>query len=291
MSGDLATAEVRLLGVLEVLTEGLPVELRTAKVRAVLAMLALHPGQVLSAERLAEGLWGDTPPASAANTLQGYISQLRRVLGRDAIVTRAPGYLLALPAEAVDVGCFERLVTEGRAALDAGRAIDAAALLESALALWRGSALDEFTYEPFAQAEAARLEELRLVAVEELVDARLALGRHTELVGELRPSRRLETMESRRASMGARRRVRPGANVRERPEPVDEGVGAEVDEDDLSAQIIRRERLGIEPAGRPIEAGQMGLSHAEERHLAPPPTASSPPLTPATVRTERLSAA
>ncbi|MDQ3641482.1 MAG: winged helix-turn-helix domain-containing protein, partial [Actinomycetota bacterium] len=168
------------------LTEGVPVELRTAKVRAVLAMLALHPGQVLSAERLAEGLWGGNPPPSAANTLQGYISQLRKVLGRDAIVTRAPGYLLALPADAVDVGRFERLVTQGRAALDAGRAIDAAALLKSALALWRGPALDEFTYEPFAQAEAARLEELRLVAIEELVEARLALGRQTELVAELR---------------------------------------------------------------------------------------------------------
>lgn len=186
MGGDLGSAEVRLLGVLEVLTEGVPVEMRTAKVRAVLAMLALHPGQVLSAERLAAGLWGDTSPPSAANTLQGYISQLRRVLGRDAIVTRAPGYLLALPAEAVDVRRFERLVTEGRAALDAGRAIDAATLLEQALALWRGPALDEFIYEPFAQAEAARLEELRLVAIEELVESRLALGSHVGLVGGLR---------------------------------------------------------------------------------------------------------
>lgn len=186
MSGDLGSADVRLLGVLEVLTEGVPVELRTAKVRAVLAMLALHPGQVLSAEHLAEGLWGDNPPPSAANTLQGYISQLRRVLGRDSIVTRAPGYLLALPADAVDVRRFERLVTEGRTALDAGRAIEAAALLERALSLWRGPALNEFAYEPFAQVEANRLEEMRLVAIEELVEARLALGRHTELVGELR---------------------------------------------------------------------------------------------------------
>ena len=186
MKGDLGSADVRLLGVLEVLTEGIPVGLRTAKVRAVLAMLALHPGQVLSADRLTEGLWGDDPPPSAVNTLQGYISQLRRVLGRDAIVTRAPGYLLALPADAVDVGRFERLVTQGRTALDAGRAMDAADVLSSALALWRGPALDEFTYEPFAQSEAARLEELRLVAIEELVEARLALGRHNELVSELR---------------------------------------------------------------------------------------------------------
>lgn len=186
MSGDLGSAEVRLLGVLEVLTQGVAVELRTAKVRAVLAMLALHPGQVLSAERLAEGLWGNSSPPTAANTLQGYISQLRRVLGRDSIVTRSPGYLLVLPVDAVDTHRFARLVTEGRAALDAGRAIDAAALLEAALALWRGPALDEFAYEPFAQAEAARLEELRLVAIEELVEAKLALGRHAEVVGEIR---------------------------------------------------------------------------------------------------------
>lgn len=186
MNGDLGSTDVRLLGVLEVLTEGGPVELRTAKVRAVIAMLALHPGEVLSAERLAEGLWGENPPPSATNTLQGYISQLRRVLGRDSIVTRAPGYLLALPADAVDVRRFERLLTEGRTALDAGRAIEGVALLERALGLWRGPALNEFAYEPFAQAEAGRLEELRLVAIEELIEARLALGRHSELVGELR---------------------------------------------------------------------------------------------------------
>ena len=186
ISGEGGNTEVRVLGVLEVLVEGVPVDLRATKVRAVLAMLALHPGQVVSAERLCQGLWGEAPPPSAANTLQGYISQLRRTVGRQAIVTRAPGYVLDLPTEAVDSQRFERLVVDAREALNADRAVDAAALLERALALWRGSALEEFAYEPFAPAEATRLEELRLVATEELAEAGLALGRHREVVGELR---------------------------------------------------------------------------------------------------------
>lgn len=163
-----------------------PVELRGTKVGAVLAMLSLRPGQTVSTERLAEGLWADDPPASAMNTLQTYISQLRRALGRDSIVTRTPGYLLAISPEAVDVQRFERLIADGRTALSAGQVEDGAARFEAALRLWRGPALSDFAYEPFALAEAARLEELRLVATEELVDARLALGQHAELAGELR---------------------------------------------------------------------------------------------------------
>ena len=186
MSGKLGNTEVRVLGVLEVLVEGVPVGLRATKVGAVLAMLALQPGQVISSERLGEGLWGEAPPPSAANTLQGYISHLRKAVGRASIVTRPPGYVLALPAEAIDAHRFERLVVEGREELNAGRAGDAASLLERALALWRGSALEEFAYEPFAPAEALRLEELRLVAREELAEAGLVFGRHRELVSELR---------------------------------------------------------------------------------------------------------
>ena len=161
-------------------------ELRAAKVRALLAMLALHPGQVLSADRLAEGLWGEATPPSAANTLQGYVSQLRRALGPETVVTRSPGYLLAVPAEATDAGRFERLVAQGRTALADARPEEAAALLEQALELWRGPVLAEFAYESFVQAEAARLEELRLVATEELADAKLTLGGHVELVSQLR---------------------------------------------------------------------------------------------------------
>ncbi len=186
MGGASDSTEVRFLGVLEVLIDGAPVQLRAAKVSAVLVMLALHPGQVVSAERLSEGLWGEAPPSSAANTLQGYISQLRKTLGHESIVTRPPGYLLAISTDAVDARRFEGLVAEGRAALTAERPIDATDRLERALALWRGPALDDFAYDPFAQPEAARLAELRLVAMEDLVEARLALGKHQELVADLR---------------------------------------------------------------------------------------------------------
>ena len=261
------TAEVRLLGVLEVLAEGVPVELRATKVRAVLAMLALHPGQVVSAERLAQGLWADAPPPSAANTLQGYVSQLRRALGRETIVTRAPGYLLAVPPEAVDASRFERIVVEGRAAVAGGRAEDAAVLLERGLALWRGSALDEFAYEPFAQAEATRLEELRLVATEEVVEAKLALGRHAELVGELR--RLVEDHPLRERLWGQLMRALYGC-------------GRQAEALRAFSELRRRlgEELGIEPSAalQRLEEAMLVQNPELEWHKAPsqPPAAASP---------------
>ena len=177
--------ELRLLGPLDVLANGGPIGLGGAKPRALLAVLALEPGRVVSVDRLVEALWPGQPPDTAAHAVQVYVSQLRKALGAEKLVTRTPGYVLELEPEHVDVHRFTRLADEGRAALGEGDAAAAAGALREALELWRGPALADFAYEPFAQTEIARLEELRTVVLEERIDADLALGRHAELVSEL----------------------------------------------------------------------------------------------------------
>jgi predicted ATPase/DNA-binding SARP family transcriptional activator len=176
--------EFGILGPLEVRDGPDLVRVPGAKERALLADLLVHAGRVVSADRLVEDLWGDDPPGNPANALQGRVSALRRALGTAGaglVVTRPPGYVLEADPGQVDAARFERLVAEaGRAAGDA-----AAGPLAEALGLWRGPALAEFADQPWAQAEAARLEELRLGAVEALVELRLAAGDHTGLVGEL----------------------------------------------------------------------------------------------------------
>ena len=265
------STEVRVLGVLDVLVDGVPVDVRAAKVGAVLAMLALHPGQVVSADRLSEGLWGEAPPPRAANTLQGYISQLRRTLGRESIVTRPPGYLLALPAQAVDARRFEGLVAEGRTALTADRPLDAADLLERALALWRGPALDDFAYDPFAQPEAARLEELRLVATEELFEARLALGMHQSLVGDLRAHVDRHPLRERLWSQLMRALYRCGRQA--------EALRA-------FSELRRRlgEELGIEPSPALQRLEDEMLLQNPDLEWLGQPVGAAPPVGPATTR-------
>lgn len=186
--------EFRILGMMEVCDAGRPVEIGAAKERALLAELVLHANQIVSRERLIDVVWGDNPPATAAATLNTYVSHLRSALepGRaprsqpNVVLTREPGYLLAVDPERVDALRFERLAGEGRRALAAGDAATAAATLREGLSLWRGEALADFVYEPFAQAEATRLEELRLATLEQRVEADLALGRHHDIVAELR---------------------------------------------------------------------------------------------------------
>jgi DNA-binding SARP family transcriptional activator/DNA-binding beta-propeller fold protein YncE len=159
----------------------------------VLALLLLHANEVVSTDRLIDELWGESPPESAANMLQGYISHLRKTLepgrGRgehELIVSRTPGYMLQIRPDQLDAERFEQLSTEGRRLL-ADREADAAAKrLRAALALWRGGALDDLAYEAFARADIDRLEELRLQTLEDRIDADLALGSHDALVGELR---------------------------------------------------------------------------------------------------------
>ena len=176
--------ELRLLGPIEAERDGVPATLGGPKPRALLAALALEPGRVVSVDRLVEALWPGDPPETAAHAVQVYVSQLRKALG-PVIATRAAGYELELAPERVDLHRFSRLTQEGRAALEGGDPAAAEGALREALALWRGPALSDFLYEPFAQTEIARLEELRTVTLEERIEADLALGRHAELVAEL----------------------------------------------------------------------------------------------------------
>ena len=176
--------DFRILGPLEVDDDG-PVALGGARQRALLAILLLRRGEVVSVERLVEDLYGGRPPPTAGKSLQAHVSRLRKALGDGRLVTRGRGYLLRTAAEEVDADRFAHLAETGRRTLAEGDAEGAEALLLEALGLWRGSALGDLSYEEFAQSEAARLEELRLGCLEELADARLARGRHADVVPEL----------------------------------------------------------------------------------------------------------
>jgi DNA-binding SARP family transcriptional activator len=166
--------------------EGRELALGGRKQRSVLAILLLHAGEVVSSDRLSDELWGERMPATAAKTVRVYVSNLRKALGDGVLVTRSGGYALHVAAaEEVDSRQFEALAAEGRSALHTGDFHRAAGVLREALELWRGPALADFGYESFAQAEVARLEESRLAVLEDRIDADLALGAHTALVGEL----------------------------------------------------------------------------------------------------------
>ena len=177
--------EVRFFGEFEAIEEGVPLPVRGAKQRAILALLALQRGQPVSADRLIEALWGDGQVANPANALQAQIAQLRRTLGAAAIVTSEAGYALGIGPDDVDAGQFERLVADGRRLLGEGEMALASTVLGEALRLRRGEPLSEFAYAGFADAERAHLDELTLVAIETRVEADLVLGRHRELVGDL----------------------------------------------------------------------------------------------------------
>jgi len=177
--------EFRILGPLEVSSEIGPVPITPAKHRALLTHLLLHANEVVSADALVDALWGEKPPVSARKLLQVYVSQLRKSLGDSVLVTRAPGYLIAVEWPRLDTARFERLLREGGQALREGNPALASTLLARALALWRGPALADFAYDSLVQAEARRLEELRVTALEQRIEADLELGRHSRLVGEL----------------------------------------------------------------------------------------------------------
>jgi DNA-binding SARP family transcriptional activator/WD40 repeat protein len=177
--------EFRILGPLEAVRDGEPIVLGAAQQRALLAVLVLHRGEPVSIDRVIDQLWGERAPATAAKTVQVYVSQLRKALGAAVIVTHGRGYRLAVAPEQVDAVRFEALRAEGRRALADGDAARARERLGSALGLWRGEPLADFAYEPFAQHAIGRLREARLAALEDRIEADLALGSDGELIGEL----------------------------------------------------------------------------------------------------------
>jgi DNA-binding SARP family transcriptional activator/pimeloyl-ACP methyl ester carboxylesterase len=261
------------LGPLEVLECDRSIHLGSAKQRLLLAALLVHANSVVSVDRLADILWGDAVPADAAGSLQTHVSRVRAALNlrpapdgtQAALVTLPPGYVLRVGQDQVDKSCFEQLVAEGRVALREGDPVTAAERLGEALALWRGPALAEFAEEPFAQAEAVRLDELRLSALEDRIEAELARGRHAEVIGDLEvaardnPSRErlwarwmLALYRSGRQAeaLGAFRELRAHLGEELGITPSPELVALE------EAIVLQKPELDWVPAPPPLAAGQ-----------------------------------
>lgn len=173
--------EFRILGSLEVVDQGVVLPLGGPKNRALLALLLLHAGDVVSNDHIAEALWGVNPPRTAPGSIQNSIWHLRKLLGAERLVTKAPGYVLHVERDELDAHLSRSLLDEART-VDAEAA---AALVRQAQSLWRGPPLADFTYEGFAQSAIAELEELRLAMQEERIGYELGLGRGAELIGEL----------------------------------------------------------------------------------------------------------
>jgi len=245
----------RILGPVE------PAELPGGKPRALLARLVLEPGRVVPVEALVDALWHE-PPASAHKIVQVYVSQLRKALGAEAIETRAPGYLLRAEPEETDLGRVEQLAEEAGAAPNASRRAE---LLREALSLWRGPALAEFRDEPFAEAAARRLAELRLLALEERIDAELELGEHARLVPELESFVEQEPLRERpRAQLmlalyrsgrhaDALERYRSGRRLLVEELGIEPGPALQ----ELERAILRQDAALAEPAGHPRGRGSI----------------------------------
>ena len=237
--------DFRILGPLEVARDGAPLALGAAQQRALLAVLVLHRGEVVSVDRLVDELWGERPPAAAAKTVQVYVSQLRKALGAGVIVTQGRGYRLAAAPGQVDAARFEALAGEGRRALAGGDAARARERLCAALGLWRGEPLADFTYEPFAQAEIARLREARLAAAEDRIEADLALGAGGELIGEIESLVAANPLQERLRGQLMLALYRAGRQA--------DALAAY-----RQASELLREELGLEP-GRPLQELQRAI--------------------------------
>jgi predicted ATPase/DNA-binding SARP family transcriptional activator len=177
--------EIRLFGELEVVDEGVPIPVRGAKLRALVALLALSRGAPISADRLIDQLWDDGEAAKPANALQAQISQLRRTLGSSSVNTSEAGYALAISPAQIDVVSFEQLIAKGQRLIEEGDPVLGSAALTEALQIRCGEPLVEFAYAEFARAERAHLEELTVVACEARAEADLAQGRYAESVDAL----------------------------------------------------------------------------------------------------------
>jgi DNA-binding SARP family transcriptional activator len=176
--------EFGILGPFQV-TRSEPLSLGGPRQRAVLALLLLNRGEVLTSDRIIDELWGESAPPTVAKAVHVYVSNLRKALGNGVLLTVSGGYVLDIEAAQVDAERFTDLVAQGREALERGYPLVAQERLNEALALWRGRPLADFSYHQFAQPEIARLEEARLAALEDRIEAHLALGEDLALVPEL----------------------------------------------------------------------------------------------------------
>ena len=165
--------------------EAAAIRLPAGRERVLFAALLLRRGEVVSTDALIDALWGKRPPSTASKAVQGYVSHLRRALGDGVLITQSPGYVLRVDVGSIDAERFEQLAAEGHRALEDADPGGALANLDAALALWRGPALADFTFNDFAQSEIQLLTERRLEMQEDRIEALLELGRHGGLVAEL----------------------------------------------------------------------------------------------------------
>jgi DNA-binding SARP family transcriptional activator len=253
--------EFRILGPLEVVENGRPVMVAAPKVRALLAVLLLHRGEVVSTDRLIDALWGERAPATAAKTVQVYVSNLRKALGDGLLFTRGRGYVLEADARA-DVDRFEALVADGRRLLASGDARGAGERLRESLTMWRGPPLADFAYEPFAQGAIARLEEARHEALEDRIEADLAIGELAGLVGELEALVAEHPLRERMQGQLMLALYRSGRQ-------------ADALKSYRKARHALVEELGLEPGPNPQELERAILAH--DPTLQAPPGGARPP--------------
>jgi DNA-binding SARP family transcriptional activator/class 3 adenylate cyclase len=257
--------DFRLLGPLEVFHDHVSVRIAAGKQGALLAILLLNANRTASREQLIDSLWGEDVPESAQKMVQIQVSQLRKALPEPRLHTRQPGYVLEVREGELDVARFERAVADARRALAQGDPENATELLGQALALWRGPALAEFS-EPFARHEGARLEELRLAAVELRIEAELALGHQRNVVGELETLIAQHPLRERLRSQHMLALYRSGRHA----------------EALASYQTFRRalaDQLGIEPSASLRELERLMLQ--QDRSLELPPRTEARAVMPA----------
>jgi DNA-binding SARP family transcriptional activator len=277
--------EFHILGPLEVVDEGRLVKLGGSKQRNLLAFLLLHPKQVVSRDRLIDELWGGQPPDTAATAIQVYVSQLRKALGPDVIVTQTPGYLIRLHDAELDLERFERSLAQAQGA----PAAEASELLSEALALWRGPPLAELDA-PFAHAAGLRLEEQRLAALELRIDADLALGRHAQLVPELEGLVRGHPLRERLRGQLMLALYRCGRQAdalevyRSGRQLLDEELGLKPDDE---LQRLERAILNHDPSLSPVVPGANRPSVAKRRQASPRTDAPVPPDSVAVIDSQR----
>ena len=258
--------DYRILGPVEVSADGRVIEIGGPRLRRLLAILLLHANEPVPRAILVHDLWGDRPPAGAQGSLEVYISRLRKALGSPVLLTRPGAYCLQVDDGELDAHRFEQLVGQGRSELAADKPEPAAASLRAALQLWRGPALGDLGGESFAQVEAGRLEELRLGATEDRIEADLALGRHAEVVGELEALVAVHPLRERLHGQLMLALYRGGRQA--------EALNAYR----AARQILVRE-LGLEPG--PALQRLEGAILRQEPALDPPETAAPPGRDPA----------